>query len=160
VQSEPKGIAHAVDLAREFVDDTFAVVLGDNILFDDLSSEIQSFPESDSAAKVFLKAVDSPAAYGVASVSDDRVTEIKEKPDAPESDLAVIGLYLYTSDVFDRIENLEPSDRGEYEISDVNNQYAAEEALEYETIDAEWFDAGTPEGVYQASTSFRERQTR
>ena len=160
VQSQAKGIAHGVSLAKEFVDESFAVVLGDNILFDDFSNEIQSFPDTDSSAKIFLKSVNSPAAYGVASVTDDRVIEIKEKPDSPESNLAVIGLYLYTTDVFDRISTLEPSERGEYEISDINNQYASENELEYDTIESEWFDAGTPEGVHQASASVRERQTR
>lgn len=156
VQTEAKGIADAVQLAKGFVDDSFAVVLGDNILFDDLSDEIQSFPTSDADAKIFVKEVDRPAAYGVASTADGEVTEIREKPDSPESNLAVIGLYVYTTEVFDRIESLEPSERGEYEISDINNQYAVEGTLDYEMISSEWFDAGTPEGVFQASKHVRD----
>lgn len=158
VQSAAKGIAHAVQLAKDFVDDSFAVVLADNILFDDLSDEIQSFSSNNSDAKVFLKEVDRPAAYGVASTSGGEVTEIREKPDSPDSNLAVIGLYVYTNEIFDRIKSLEPSERGEYEISDINNQYAVEGRLDYETIDNEWFDAGTPEGVFQASKHVRDNR--
>jgi glucose-1-phosphate thymidylyltransferase len=158
VQTEPKGIAHAVSLAEDFVDDSFAAILGDNILFEDLTAEIDSFSGRSADAEVFLKDVDEPSAYGVASVDGGQVVEIKEKPDSPDSNYAVIGLYLYTSDVFDRINDLEPSNRGEYEISDVNDWYASEGSLDYGIIDSKWFDAGTPEGVFQASSYAREEK--
>lgn len=156
VQSEPKGIAHAVSLAEDFVDDTFAVILGDNILLGDVGSEVRNF--DGEGAKVFLKEVEEPAAYGVASVEDGRVTNIEEKPESPESNFAVIGMYLYSDDVFDIIRNLEPSERGEYEITDVNRKYVEQDELDFAEFEGEWFDAGTPEGVYRASRRVREMQ--
>ena len=157
VQQKPGGIAHAVQLAEDFVDDTFAVILGDNIVLDDFHDEFRSFDEDDTPAKVFLKQVDEQARYGVATIEDDMITRIQEKPDVPMSEYAIIGLYLYTEEVFDRIETLEPSDRGELEITDVNKQYVDEGTLEYEIVDGDWFDAGTPEGMFKASKYVREQ---
>ena len=152
VQSEPKGIAHGLSLAEEFVgEDNVAVILGDNILFGDASDHIRRFDEVNSGAQIFLKRVDKPSAYGVATVEDGKVTELNEKPDSPTSDWAVIGLYLYTSRVFERIDQTEPSDRGEYEITDVNQLYVDERNLTYSEFTGEWFDVGTPEGLFQAS---------
>jgi len=148
VQSEPNGIAHAVSLAEGFVDDQFAVVLGDNIILEDVSESISL---NDESAKILLKQVDEPTAYGVAQVRNGRVESLKEKPESPQSDLAVIGLYIYDNSVFDIIRDLEPSDRGEYEITDVNQRYVEREELAYEEIDDKWFDAGTPEGLFKAS---------
>jgi glucose-1-phosphate thymidylyltransferase len=158
VQTEPKGIAHAVSLAEDFVDDEFAVILGDNVLLADVTDAFESFGENEAAAKVFLTEVDEPAAYGVASVKDSRVTHIEEKPSSPDSNYAVIGLYLYTIEVFSVIEDLEPSDRGEYEITDVNDHYASRGELSYEFHDDKWFDAGTPEGLFRASEAVRKRR--
>ncbi len=158
VQKEPKGIAHAVGIAEDFVDDEFAMMLGDNIILGDVSAEIEEFQDSDDKAKIFLKGVDQPARYGIADVEGDRIVELEEKPDDPASDLAVIGLYLYDRDVFNKIETLEPSDRGEYEITDVNQQYVDEGTLKYATVEGRWFDAGTPEGLFQASKYAREHK--
>jgi glucose-1-phosphate thymidylyltransferase len=156
VQSEPNGIAHAVSLAEGFVDDQFAVVLGDNIILEDVSESISL---NDESAKILLKQVDEPTAYGVAQVRNGRVESLKEKPESPQSDLAVIGLYIYDNSVFDIIRDLEPSDRGEYEITDVNQRYVEREELAYEEIDDKWFDAGTPEGLFKASRKVREQQS-
>ncbi len=160
VQSEPKGIAHGVSLAEEFVDgEDFAVILGDNILLGDLSEEVKQFEETEEGAKIFLKQVDEPAAYGIAWVDGEEVTKIEEKPDHPDSDHAVIGLYLYHADVFEKIEDLTPSDRGEYEITDVNKRYVDEGTLGFEEVQGRWFDSGTPEGLFQASKAARDRKT-
>ncbi|QLD86838.1 sugar nucleotidyltransferase [Natronomonas halophila] len=156
VQSEPKGIAHGVGLAENFVNDEFVVLLGDNILIGDLTREMLSLDSP--GAKIFVKQVDEPAAYGVATIDDGKVTRLDEKPDDPPSDYAVLGLYRYTSDVFDIIDDLEPSDRGEYEITDVNKAYVERGQLEYEVFDGEWFDAGTPEGIYKASKVVRDNR--
>lgn len=153
VQSEPKGIAHGVSLAESFVDDEFAVMLGDNVVLGDVSDKVSL---GNSSAKILLKQVDEPTAYGVASVEDESVVSLQEKPSNPESDLAVIGLYMYDSSVFDIIRDLDPSDRGEYEITDVNKAYVQRGELAYEEIDNEWFDAGTPEGLFQASRAARD----
>jgi len=158
VQSEPRGIAHGVALAEEFVDgEPFAVMLGDNILLDDGFEAIQRFEETNDGAKIFLTRVDEPAAYGIAWIDGDEVARIEEKPAHPDSDYAVVGLYLYRPDVFERIERLNPSDRGEYEITDVNRQYVEEGSLGFATIEGEWFDAGTPEGLFQAAQAVRDR---
>lgn len=157
VQREPKGIAHAVQLAENFIDDKFAVMLGDNIVLDDFDDEFSAFDKDNTPAKIFLKQVDEPTRYGVAAIEDDIITRIEEKPDVPMSEYAIIGLYLYTSEVFNRIEKLEPSDRGELEITDVNKQYVKDGTLEYEIVNGEWFDAGTPEGMFQASEYVRKQ---
>lgn len=157
VQSEPKGIAHGVSLAEEFVDDKFAVILGDNILLGNISEEIQKFERSN-GAKIFLKEVTEPSAYGIAWVEGDKVTRLEEKPEHPDSQFAVIGLYLYDKHVFDVIERIEPSDRGEYEITDVNNAYVNDGSLEYEVFGGKWFDTGTPEGLYKATRHVREER--
>jgi glucose-1-phosphate thymidylyltransferase len=160
VQSEPKGIAHAVALAEQFVDDEFVVILGDNIILEDLSEKICPL-RSEEDSRIFLKRVSEPSAYGVASVDDEgHVISLKEKPEDPESNHAVVGLYVFDSQVFEVIDDLTPSDRGEYEITDVNRHYLQTETLQYERIDGSWYDAGTPEGVFQASTDVRNRQRR
>lgn len=156
VQSEPRGIAHAVSLAEGFVDDQFAVVLGDNIILGDVSESISL---DDESAKILLKQVDEPTAYGVAQVRNEQVVSLKEKPQSPQSDLAVIGLYIYDNSVFNTIRDLEPSERGEYEITDVNKRYVAREKLTYDEIDNAWFDAGTPEGLFRASREVRGQQS-
>ncbi len=155
VQQSPDGIADAVSLAENFVDDEFAVILGDNIILEDMRDKVQDFTESDAGCRLFLKEVDEPAAYGIAEVEDGRITSIKEKPDDPSSKTAVTGFYLYESDVFEKIANISPSDRGEMEITDVNKKYMSEGNLEHDIVEGEWFDAGTPEGLFNASKHAR-----
>lgn len=152
VQSEPKGIAHGVSLAESFVDDEFVVILGDNIVLGDISDKISL---ENGSAKILLKQVDEPTAYGVANIEADEVRSLREKPSDPESDLAVIGVYVYDKSVFDIIRTLEPSERGEYEITDVNKAYVEQGGLTYEVIENDWFDSGTPEGLFQASKAAR-----
>ncbi|QZP37521.1 sugar nucleotidyltransferase [Halobaculum magnesiiphilum] len=158
VQDEPAGIAHAIQLAEGFVDDTFAVVLGDNIVMDDISENISAFADSDEDCMIFLKQVSDPSRYGVAEVEDDRVVELKEKPDSPETNTAVIGLYLYTSDVFDRIPELTKSDRGELEVTDLNRTYIEDDSLGYSELTGQWFDVGTPDGLLKASNFVAENR--
>lgn len=159
VQSEPKGIAHGVSLAEEFVEDEFAVILGDNVLLGDISGELQAFEQSDDGAKIFLTHVDEPSAYGIASIEGDSVTDLREKPESPDSSRAIIGLYCYTADVFEIIDGLAPSDRGEYEITDVNREYLEANDLAWAPYDGAWFDVGTPEGLFEAAQYVRERAT-
>jgi glucose-1-phosphate thymidylyltransferase len=151
VQESPEGIAHAVHLAEDFVDDRFVVVLGDNVVIDDLSSSIERFEAGDSDCMIFLKEVSDPSRYGVAEVQGDEVVDIKEKPAEPETNDAVIGLYLYTDEVFDRIPDLTKSERGELEITDLNKSYLDDGRLTYSELDGEWFDVGTPDGLLKAS---------
>jgi glucose-1-phosphate thymidylyltransferase len=137
------GIAAALALARGFVEnDKVCVMLGDNILERCIRRGVQEFQQQPAGAKVFLKEVPNPQAYGIAEVQGGRLTGIVEKPKAPKSNLAVIGVYLYGPDVFDVIPNLKPSNRGELEITDVNNHYVAAGTMTYQVIDGWWADAG------------------
>lgn len=160
VQKQPKGIADALSLARDFVDDSVAVMLGDNIILDDLSTEFEAFEETGSDAKIFLKEVERPSRYGIAELEDGRIAGLREKPDEPESNFAITGLYVYDCSVFDIIPELEASDRGEYEITDVNRTFLERGSLSYERIDSRWFDVGTPEGLFRASEYVREQRKR
>ena len=143
IQDEAGGIAQALALAEDFADDDdVAVILGDNIFQDNVKDTIQSFT---SGARIFLKPVPDAARFGVAEVDESRgqVLCIEEKPEAPKSDLAVAGLYLYDNGVFDVIKTLKPSGRGELEITDVNNEYIRQGAMGYSVLDGGWSDAGT-----------------
>ena len=143
IQDEAGGIAQALALAEDFADEEdVAVILGDNIFQDNVEDAVQSF---NSGARIFLKPVPDAARFGVAEVDEDRgqVLCIEEKPEAPKSDLAVAGLYLYDNGVFDVIKTLKPSGRGELEITDVNNEYIRQGAMGYSVLDGYWSDAGT-----------------
>lgn len=147
VQEEARGIADALALARPFAAGRrLAVMLADNILDDDTPRQaISAFAEAEPPHAVnFLAEVDDPSAYGVARLQDNRIAEIHEKPATPPSKLAVTGLYLYPQDAFELIETLVPSQRGELEVSDLNNAYARAGRLDHHLV-TNWFDAGEPE---------------
>lgn len=146
------GIAEALGLTRYFVgNDDVVVVLGDNLLENSIANAVQSFREQDGGARVLLKQVHDPERFGVAEIEDGRIVRIVEKPTEPASDLAVIGVYMYDNEVFSIIENLEPSGRGELEITDVNNAYLERGSLEHAVVDGWWTDAGTFESLHHAS---------
>lgn len=146
------GIADALKLAENFVDeDKVIVMLGDNIIKDDISEAIKEFEKKPKGAKIFLKEVSDPERFGVAEIKDGRVINIEEKPKDPKSNYAVIGLYMYDSDVFEIAKTLKPSNRGELEITDVNNEYIRRDLMTYSIIDGWWTDAGTFESLYRAS---------
>ena len=137
------GIAEALGLAKEFVgDDKVVVALGDNILEKGIRRGVEAFAQQDRGARIYLKEVDRPREYGIAEVVGDRIKRIIEKPKEPPSNLAVIGVYMYPCDVFGVIEGLEPSARGELEITDVNNAYIERGEMQYEVLDGWWLDAG------------------
>ncbi len=142
-QEKPGGIAEALSLCEYFVgNDKMIVALGDNILEQDIKSSVVSFVEEKPGARIFLAPVDNPGEYGIATVKNGEIISIEEKPDDPTSDLAVIGLYMYSSDVFEIIRTLKPSGRGELEITDVNNFYLRQGRLKSETVRGFWLDAG------------------
>ena len=146
------GIAAALALAEDFADgEPVAVILGDTIIEGNVNRSVAAFAEAGRGAKIFLKKVEDPRRFGVADVDGDRVTRIIEKPESPPTDLAVIGIYLYDGRVFDVIKNLEPSGRGELEITDVNNQYIAWGKMTYAVLDGWWTDAGTFPSLLRAS---------
>ena len=137
------GIAEALGLAREFVgDERVVVVLGDNILEHGIRKGVEAFAEQGRGARIFLKQVDHPWEYGIAEVNGNKIKRIVEKPKDPPSDLAVVGVYMYPPDVFDIVATLEPSKRGELEITDVNNAYIERGEMEYEIVEGWWLDAG------------------
>jgi glucose-1-phosphate thymidylyltransferase len=146
------GIAAALALAEDFADgDSVAVILGDTIIEGNVNRSVAAFAETGRGAKIFLKRVGDPRRFGVADVDGDRVTRIIEKPASPPTDLAVIGIYLYDARVFDVIRDLEPSNRGELEITDVNNQYIAWGEMTYAVLEGWWTDAGTFPSLLRAS---------
>lgn len=151
VQDEAGGIAQALALAENFVGtDNCAVVLGDNIFEDDFGDVIRSFA-GQKGARIFIKDVPDPHRFGVAELQGEKVVNIEEKPSNPKSSYAVTGLYLYDNDVFDAIRNIEPSGRGELEITDVNNYYIQKGLMQAHTVKSEWTDAGTFESLYNAN---------
>jgi len=146
------GIADALGLAEHFADkQKICVVLGDNIIEGNIRNAVQSFAHSDYGAKILLKEVHDPERFGVAELEGDRVLGIEEKPRNPKSNLAVIGIYMFDSYVFEIIHGLEPSERGELEITDVNNAYIEKGKMTHETLDGWWTDAGTFESLHRAS---------
>lgn len=150
VQDQAGGIAQALGLAENFVgDDCMTVLLGDNIFETSLKKALDSYP--DTGAQILLKEVSDPERFGVAEVNEDKIIGIEEKPDQPKSSLAVIGIYMYDARVFEYIRQLKPSDRGELEITDVNNQYIEKEAMRFSLMEGWWTDAGTPTSYKRAN---------
>lgn len=148
------GIAHALGMAEPLLDsDKIVVILGDNIFQEDLSPFVESFARQPSGARLLLKRVapEDALRFGVAVMKDGTVEEIVEKPKQPISDLVVSGCYMYDSRVFDIIKGLTLSDRNEYEITDVNNDYIQNGEMEVDVLKGWWTDAGTPPSKLKAS---------
>ncbi|MBV8723552.1 MAG: spore coat protein, partial [Candidatus Eremiobacteraeota bacterium] len=146
------GIADALRLCEHFAEGSrIAVILGDNIIQDDISPFVRKFERQDSGARILLKHVDDPQRFGVPELDGDRIVRIDEKPAEPKSSYAVTGIYMYDRRVFDFIRKLRPSNRGELEITDVNNAYIREGDLFYDVLDGWWTDAGTFESLFHAN---------
>jgi len=147
------GIAEALGLAEYFAGgETICVVLGDNIIESNIRRAVENFKRQNGGAKILLKEVTDAQRFGVAEIQGNRVLGIVEKPKAPKSNYAVIGIYLYDATVFQKIRHLKPSGRGELEITDVNNFYVEEGKLTFEVLDGWWTDAGTFESLLRANT--------
>ncbi|WP_028563109.1 sugar phosphate nucleotidyltransferase [Paenibacillus pinihumi] len=156
VQDQAGGIAQALGLARSFVkDESIVVLLGDNIFSDSLNDYINNFKQQGAGAKILLKEVADPERYGVAELKGKIISSIEEKPKQPKSSYAVTGIYMYDSKVFDIIDKLEPSGRGEMEITDVNNAYIYQGELTYDILEGWWTDAGTHESWAKANEMVR-----
>ncbi len=146
------GIAAALGLAEDFADgEPICVILGDNILQKPIRQAVASYAARGEGAMILLKEVPDPERFGVPVIEGDRIVRIEEKPQAPRSRYAVIGVYMYDARVFDIIRTLKPSGRGELEITDVNNQYLASGALAFAYLDGWWTDAGAVESLYRAT---------
>ena len=150
VQDQAGGIAQALGLAENFAgNDPIVVILGDNIFEDNLKAAASSY--SGEGAMILLKQVPDPQRYGVAILDGDVVTEIQEKPEAPTTSYAVTGIYFYDAKVFSVIRDLEPSKRGELEITDVNNHYIQQKYMKSILLEGWWTDAGTPDSYRLAN---------
>jgi len=146
------GIAEALGLARHFADNSkLCVILGDNIIEGSIRDAVEDFRQQPRGAKILLKEVPDAERFGVAEISGDRVVNIEEKPQNPKSNFAVTGFYMYDDTVFDKIETLVPSGRGELEITDVNNAYIREGTMTFSYLEGWWTDAGTFESLLRAS---------
>jgi glucose-1-phosphate thymidylyltransferase len=127
------------------------VVLGDNIIEGNICAAVEAYRKQGRGAKIMLKKVPDPQRFGVPKVDGRRVVYIEEKPKVPQSEYAVIGIYIYDSDVYDIIRSLKPSGRGELEITDVNNAYIERDEMTWEELEGWWTDAGTFESLLRAS---------
>jgi len=148
------GIADALKLAEDFADGgKICVILGDNIIENNINQAVADFRKQEKGAKVLLKQVEDPHRFGVVEFSEDRksITRIIEKPKDPPSDMAVTGYYMYDGRVFDICKTLKPSGRGELEITDVNNDYLAKGELTWSELTGWWTDAGTVPSLLRAT---------
>ncbi len=154
VQRRPRGIAHAVQTARRFLgSDPFLLYLGDNLTQEDLSPALERFHRDRPEAVIAVREVPNPQAFGVAEVEGGRVTRVVEKPAQPASNLAIAGLYLFRPSILQMIEGLEPSARGEYEITDAIAALLEHgHAVEVHRMSGWWQDMGTPEGMLLANS--------
>ncbi|MCM3630272.1 sugar phosphate nucleotidyltransferase [Paenibacillus glycanilyticus] len=152
VQDSAGGIAQALGLAETFVNGSqMVVVLGDNVFEDSIAPYVRSFRLKGSGAKVLIQKVQDPQRYGVPELANGKILSIEEKPAAPKSRYAVTGIYMYDSKVFDIINGLTPSERGELEITDVNNAYIRRNELTYDVLQGWWTDAGTYTSLSKAN---------
>jgi glucose-1-phosphate thymidylyltransferase len=146
------GIADALRLCENFADgERIVVILGDNILEDDISPYVREYTQQKSGARILLKEVDDPERFGCPELDGDRIVRIEEKPLIPQSRYAVTGIYMYDQRVFDFCRALKPSARGELEITDINNAYIREGDLYYDTLSGWWTDAGQFESLFRAN---------
>ena len=158
-QNEPKGIAHAISLCKNFIgNEKFVVFLGDNIMTESIKELSKNFIESSSDAFLLLCEVDNPQQFGVAEINDEKIIKIVEKPKNPASNLAVTGIYFLTPDIFDILQTLHPSWRNELEIVDalqilINNN----KEINFKIISEFWKDTGTPKDVINANTTLLEK---
>ncbi len=152
VQDQAGGIAQALGLARHFVgDDKMVVLLGDNLFEDSLLPLVEAFQQQAEGARILIKEVPDPQRFGVPSFKGEQITQIIEKPQQPDSHYAVTGIYCYDAEVFQFIDQLQPSQRGELEITDVNNHYIAKGLLYHQRLQGWWTDAGTFETLTLAN---------
>jgi glucose-1-phosphate thymidylyltransferase len=150
VQKEAGGIAEALGLGKDFAHgEPILVILGDNVFDNRQFRELEAFDSTD--ATLFLTKVPDPERFGVAKLTKGgtHIETIIEKPKDPPSDLAVTGLYFYPADVFEVVETLVPSSRGELEITDVNNYYVQQSRCDFRVLSRFWSDAGTPESLFR-----------
>ncbi|RLA99555.1 MAG: spore coat protein [Deltaproteobacteria bacterium] len=145
------GIAEALGLAEAFAEGhPICVVLGDNIIEKNIVKAVEEYLQQGSGARILLKEVEDPRRFGVPEIDGERIVRIEEKPGHPKSNYAVTGIYMYDARVFDIIKGLSPSERGELEITDVNNAYIEMSEMQWSVLDGWWTDAGTIDSLLNA----------
>ena len=146
------GIADALALCEHFADgEKICVILGDNIIEGSIAQPVRDFERQERGAKILLKEVPDAERFGVAEIVGNRIAGIEEKPAHPKSNYAVTGIYMYDGTVFDKTRTLVPSQRGELEITDVNNAYIREGTMTFNYLEGWWTDAGTFESLHRAA---------
>lgn len=152
VQDEPNGIAGALSLCEDFINDKQCVVLlGDNIFDDSLDQYIQDYLGSNHSCFLLLKRVPDPERYGVAIIENGHLVGAVEKPKDKISDFCITGIYMYDASVFEKIKKLNPSARGEYEITELNHRYIIDGDVSFGILNGWWTDAGTFESYHLAN---------
>jgi glucose-1-phosphate thymidylyltransferase len=155
------GIAEALSLAEHFADqEPICVILGDNIIGGSIRPFVEDYKRQGSGGKIILKEVTDPERFGVPEIKDGKIIRIEEKPKQPKSSYAVIGIYMYDNYVFEIIRGLKPSERGELEITDVNNAYIAKGTMTYNVLSGWWTDAGTFDSLVRATNLVAEEASR
>ncbi len=159
-QDAPLGIAHAVKISREFIDnDSFVLFLGDNFIRDGIVALVEEFRSGSVNSQILLYRVPNPEAFGVADVRDGRVVRVVEKPRNPPSDLAIIGIYMFDHHVFDAIERIKPSARGELEITDTIQMLIDRDlVVQPKIITGWWIDTGKHADLLEANRLILETQ--
>ncbi|MFE4036083.1 sugar phosphate nucleotidyltransferase [Priestia sp. YIM B13489] len=160
VQPYAGGISHGLLYAKNFIkNEKFILMLGDNIFEDSLVPYVKNFINQTGGAKILLKEVDDPKRFGVATVDEStgKIISIVEKPQQPLSNFCVTGIYMYDSKVFNYIDSLTASSRGELEITDVNNIYILKNEMSYEILQGWWIDAGTHASLFKANQLIQEQ---
>lgn len=151
------GIADALSLAEHFADgQRICVILGDNIIEGSIRPAVENFRRQERGARILLKKVPDAERFGVAEINGNRIVGIEEKPLKPKSNYAVTGIYLYDETVFDKVKQLVPSNRGELEITDVNNAYIREQSMSFDYLEGWWTDAGTFDSLLRAANLVKE----
>jgi glucose-1-phosphate thymidylyltransferase len=152
-QENPLGIAHTIMVAKDFLGDSpFVMYLGDNLMQESLDQAVQQFKSNGSNAMLFLCPTDKPQLYGIAVVEDDRIVRLIEKPQDPPSNLACIGIYLFDSTIHSITDNMQPSPRGEYEITDaIQGLLDNGGHIEHHILNGWWIDAGNPDDMIEAN---------
>lgn len=156
IQDEPRGLAEAFIIAESFLDDeNVAMILGDNIFENDFSEDIKSF---EGGGRIFAKKVSDPERFGVVEFDEKKqVISIEEKPEKPKSNYAIPGLYVFDNKVSEIAKNVEPSERGELEITEIHNAYLKMNKLDVRTFDGDWVDAGTFDSLLKAQSIAKEK---
>jgi glucose-1-phosphate thymidylyltransferase len=152
VQETAAGVADALRLGEDFADkEKIVVVLADNVAVRSIKPYVDNFRKQEKGARVLLKEVSEPTSFGIAALDEQKIVEIEEKPGIPKTNFAVIGYYMYDEEVFEIIRQQNLSERGEFEITDVNNEYIRRGEMEYDILEGDWADAGTFESLQIAN---------